>query len=281
MAANIEVQKPHTSATQLESYCRCPEAYRRRYLEGEVIPPGVAALKGKGFHSGAEANFRQKIESHADMPAAHIVEAAVESFTMATKAGYSLTSDEVSRGVGAVIGEAKDDLAEMVEAHATLQAPDYQPVLVEEVVRIALPNSPRDLLGIIDLADDQNRVTDFKTASKKKSQSDADDSVQLSVYAAAFHARMGMPPQLVQLDAIVKTKRTTVRQVVSSTRDVHDLSALAHRINAVTSAIQAGSFPPATPGAWWCTPKFCGYWSTCPYVNSHRSALAEKGSENE
>ena len=269
--------KPYLSPSQLDSYCRCPEAYRRRYLDKEIIPPGVAMLKGTGFHGAAKVNFKQKIESRRDLPVKEMVEAAVETFTKEVHGGLTLSEEEHARGSEIVIGEAKDDLAELVDVHARLQAPDYQPVFVEEKVRIVLPNAPRDLLGILDLADDKDRVTDFKTAAKKKSQSDADDSVQLSVYAAAFQIRTGRPPAEVRLDTAVQTKTKTDRQVLVSERGQNDFDALANRINAVTNAITVGSFPPATPGAWWCGPKWCGYWHTCPYVNNQRKALVQIG----
>jgi hypothetical protein len=32
------------------------------------------------------------------------------------------------------------------------------------------------------------------------------------------------------------------------------------------AGIEAGFFPPASSGGWWCSPKMCGYWPTCPYV---------------
>lgn len=266
--------RPHLSATQLDSYCKCPEAYRRRYLEGEKIPPGIALLKGKGFHKGAETNMRQKIESHRDMPAGDVVDVAVAAFDDEAKGGFVLGRDEQARGPGAVIGEAKDSVASLVGVHAKQQAPDYQPVMVEETVRLELPG-PRDLLAVIDLVDDQDRVTDFKTGGKRKSQSDADDSVQLTIYSGAFAARTGRLPSEVRLDTAVDTKTKSYRDVVTSSRDEKDFDALAARINVVTAAIEGGAFPPATPGAWWCSARWCGYHATCPFVNPSRGRRSQ------
>ncbi len=117
-------EKPHLSATQLEMYWRCPEQYRRRYIEHEVVPPGISALTGRAIHRGAETNFRQKIESHADLPAKDIVEAAVAGFDVDVLGGYMLSADEASRGVAIVLGEAKDQTAQLADVHAREQAPD-------------------------------------------------------------------------------------------------------------------------------------------------------------
>lgn len=268
-------KRPNVSPTQLEMYCRCPESYRRRYLENEVIPPGIALLKGSGFHKGAETNMRQKIDTHKDLPVSDIVDAAVAAFETGVHGDFILSDEEESRGATVVISDAKDDLAEMADVHAKEQAPEYQPAMVEKRVRIELPQAPRDLLGIIDLVDDQQRVVDFKTAGRRKAQDEADSSTQLTVYAAAFQHMTGTPPADIRLDCVVQSKTKTVRQVVTTKRDTADFTALAHRINAVTQAVAAGSFPPSLPGTWWCSPKFCGYWNTCPYVNSERKALAQ------
>jgi hypothetical protein len=124
--------KPHASNTQIEMLCRCGESYRRRYIEGEIIPPGIAALKGTGLHRAAETNMRQKIDSHVDLPAREIVDAAVSAFETQVHGGLSLTDEEMGRGASIVVGEAKDDVAELADVHARQQAPDYQPILVEQ-----------------------------------------------------------------------------------------------------------------------------------------------------
>jgi hypothetical protein len=272
------MDKPYVSATQIDMLCRCGEQYRRRYVEKEVIPPGIAMLKGSGFHRGAEINMRQKIDSHEDMPVKEIVDAAVEEFRLQTQGGYQLSDEEVARGPTSVIGEAIDELATMAEVHAEQQAPDYQPVLVEQAVRIPLPGT-HDLLGVIDLADDKSRIVDFKTSKKKKSAGDAHESVQLTIYAASWQSLHQAPPALVRLDTVVSTKTRCERQVLDSTRCDKDFSALASRINMVTSAISSGVFLPASPGSWWCGPKWCGFWASCPYINSERRDAAERNGD--
>ena len=271
---NPSGDKPYLSPTQIEMITKCGEAYRRRYIEKHKIPPGIAAHSGSGFHAGAEANFRQKIETHRDLPLADIIDAAVAGFETATAGGFVLTPEEESRGASIVIGEAKDRVAVMAEAFADGVAPEYQPVAVEQTVRLELPG-PRDLLGIVDLLDDLDRVTDFKTSGRPKKQDDVDNSVQLTAYAAAARVLTGRAPSEVRLD-VLYGDATIKRQVLSSSRGKDDFVALANRINAINKTIDAGVFIPATPGAWWCNAKWCGYWSTCPYVNSQRAALAEQ-----
>lgn len=265
--------KPHLSHTQLDMYWRCPEQYRRRYIEREVIPPGVAMLQGTGVHRAAEANFRQKIETHADMPAKEIVEIAAAAFDAETAGGFILTDDEQNRGAAMVLGDAKAKLVQMAEVHAAEQAPEYQPLQVEHRTRLVFPEASHDLVAITDLRDDRRRVIDFKTAARKKPQSEADESVQLTIYAAAHRVDTGEDPDEVRLDVLTKTKQPQ-RQVLSSKRNVNDYIALLNRVNVTLRAINSGNFPPASPGSWVCSPRWCGFFSTCPYVNSERLTLA-------
>jgi hypothetical protein len=243
-------------------------------LEHIVIPPDVALLTGTGYHKGAEANFRQKIESHQDLPEKEIVEAAVAGFETELAGGYSLSREEVSIGTDKVLGTAKDEVARLAALHAREVAPDYQPVAVEETVRIELPNATHDMLGVLDLRDDQDRIIDFKTAGKKKNQADADNNQQLTVYAAGYHIQRGKPPAALRLDFAVKTK-TPYRHILETTRSPRDYQVLVNRINAMLAAIKSGNFPPAAPGTWWCSTKFCGYARQCPYFNAQRNTDVE------
>ncbi len=262
--------KPHLSATQLDMFARCGEQWRRRYVEGDKIPPGIAMAKGGGLHQAAELNMRQKIDSHVDLPASQIVDAAVAGFESIVSAeDVWLTPDERERGKKFVVSETIDALADIAEVHAAEQAPDYQPVFVEQVVEIPVASADYDIKGVIDLADDQDRLIDFKTAKRSKSQGDVDASTQLTIYAGAFRGLTGREPAEIRFDTIVQTKTKTSRQVVTTERDRGDFVALAARIQTVSKAIKAGVFLPAPAGAWQCSAAWCGFHSSCKYVKGN------------
>lgn len=266
---------PHVSASQLDMLARCGEQYRRVYLEGERLPPGISLVKGTGLHGGAEANFRQKIESHADMKLRDIVDASVAAYDEAIAGGVAFTPSEASRGAGLVLAEGRDDVAELATVHAKHQAPNYQPIAVEQEVRLELPGKP--LLGYVDLIAEANyvdgkppaektvAVVDLKTSGKRKSQREADTSTQLTVYAAAAPT-LGIVADEMRLDVLVQTPGGTHRQVLSTQRDSRDYAALAARLNAYHAILASGTFVPASPLSWWCSPRWCGFFRTCPYV---------------
>jgi hypothetical protein len=267
-------QPIHRSNAQFELFTKCGEAYRRRYIEGDKIPPRVAMIKGSAFDGGVTGNYRQKIETHRDLPVSQIKELAVATFEKEVAGGYTLSEEEQSQGGGIVLGEAKDAAVAMAEFFGNVMARDYQPVAVQERVTIDLPSSP--LMAVLDLATDKDEVVDFKTTGRRKSADEADRSVQLSVYDAAFRARYRRPAQRLALDIVVAGKKQISRQVLETRRDERDMQILANRVNSIEKSIKAGNFPPASPLAWWCSDKWCGYYRTCPYVNAQRK-VAENG----
>lgn len=263
-------ERPHLSPTQIDMYCRCGEQYRRRYVEGEILPPAVAMVTGTAVHRGAEVNSAQKIRTREDLAVKDIVDVAANTFNEELlRSGVTLVGDEVAKGLNTVCGEGLDQAVKLAGLYAEQSAPDYQPAIVEEYVRLVLPGQ-YDILCRIDLIDELDRVIDFKTAKRKMQQADADASIQLTTYAAAGRKLLGgRAVSEVRLDVLVGTKKPQ-RQVIQSSRTRADFQALANRINVVAAGIAMGNFPPAAPGSWWCSKRFCGYHASCPYVNSTR-----------
>ena len=273
-------KRPHLSPSAIDLYLKCPEAYRRRYQEHERIPPGIAMLRGTAYHAVAATNFRQKLETHEDLPAADLMDQASEAINNARRGEW--LHPAAAGDPGRAWAEAKDDTVNAAAVFAEKVAPDYQPILVEEFIRIEIPGASHDMLGIIDLIDDQHRVSDHKTAGRAKSASDVETSLQLTFYAAAHRARFKSDPTEVRLDVVTTGGK---RQVLSSTRDRYDYARLAGIANIVLRAIDAGIFPPAKADAWWCNQKWCGYFDTCPYVRPapavHEIKLPEPAPEPE
>ena len=60
--------EPHLSVTQLRMYLRCPLQYYFRYICGLKIPPTGDITLGRTVHAALEENYRQKVETHRDLP---------------------------------------------------------------------------------------------------------------------------------------------------------------------------------------------------------------------
>ncbi len=270
--------RPHVSPSQLDMYLRCGEQYRRRYVLGEKVPPGIALVKGSACHKAAEVNYRQKIQSGEDLPEQALLEAAATGFEEASAGGVFFDPDEAGRAEQ-VLGLAKDSAVALTRVFRRDISPRVQPVIVEEFVRIPIPTASHDLLGRLDVADTGKVVRDLKTSNRRKPQDEIDRSDQMTFYALAYRHKTGERPAGVALDVLVDTN-TPASQILTSTRDEKDVAVFLHRVNAFLAGVKAGSFAPAPLGAWCCSPKYCGFFSSCPYVNPDRAAAADSNGGN-
>jgi hypothetical protein len=272
----VSEERPYVSYSQLALFERCGEAFRRRYIEREKIPPGVAAIRGRAVHGAAELNHRQKIASGVDLPLGDLVDAAATAFDASrAEGGVLLTPEEASIGEANVLGRAKDRAVKLTGLYAHSVAPTIQPALVEERVRIMLPDAPVDLLGILDVATVDRRVKDLKTAARSKTQAEADQSLQLSLYGLAYRAHTGQDAAGLDMEVLVDTSPPK-HQRLSTTRRRSDYLVLVARLNAFLRARDAGIFPPAELSSWGCNERWCGYWRSCVYVNRERRAAASR-----
>lgn len=268
MKPNEEKQKPYISPSQIFTYSKCGEIYRRRYIEKEVIPPGIAQTKGISVHKGAEFNFNPKIQSKKDKPVGDVVDFSVATFEgQIENEGLSLNQEEESRGKKMVIGEAKDKTAKMASILMTHVSPRYQPVTVEEMVTVPLETSSHNLRGVIDLEVEGGAIVDLKTSAKSWSQERVDKSIQLPFYGMMKRALTGTDPKEVIVENIIDgskmANKTFTRQI-----GMDDYIPIIHRLNRILEGINKGVFPPAKDDAWWCHPQWCGYYHTCRFVKN-------------
>ena len=277
---DAQFEKPRLSPSKVTSYQMCGYAWYRSTILKDYRPPGIAAAQGSGIHGAAQVNFSQKIETHEDRPKAELLDVAVASFEQDIEnRGVLLTPEEESKGKSVVIGEAKDRVVAMATVFADEQAPDYQPALVEEYVRIPIESSSHDLSGQIDLLTDDWRVRDFKTAGARKSQKDAETSFQLLFYGLATYVRTGKKAKDVGLDVTVHTKSgKSSRQLLTFVPTAADFRTMVARMNVVIDGIDKGNFQPAPVGHWKCSAKWCGYAATddCPYYVPERDPTSKK-----
>jgi hypothetical protein len=264
----------HVSPTQLGMYFRCGEQFRRRYIEGERIPPSVAMVSGSAVHKGAEINYRAKKEHGADLPTEQVVEAAVAAFDAGAADGVRLGPDEEGAGKERALGTAKDATARMSRLHRVHLAPTVQPDLIEQRIEITVPGLTRTVLGIVDLATTERVIVDLKTGSKAKAKALAHRSLQLTVYDVAYEALTGQRAAGLAIHEVTSTAKPTV-QSIPTTRDDNDRAVLANYLGAFERGVAAGYFPPADPGAWHCSRRWCGYATTCRFFPSHRGDIGE------
>lgn len=259
----------HVSASQIAMYCCCPWRYHERYVEGLIIPPGIAMHIGSGVDKGIESSLRFKSVCACDMPAGEVRDVAVAGFDSRCELdGISFTKDEKSVGKATIIGRARDSVASMGHFFGASVQPEYnQPSLTQHEFSIPLPKLKTNYVGFIDLVNADRSVVDFKTTrGKGPTQRMADTSIQLTGYALAVHREFGTPPPSVGLAVLLDKGEKTVHKVLPSVRTVADYQPFLSRVQSVVESIRKGVFPPCSPDFWGCAEKWCGYWGRCPYA---------------
>jgi hypothetical protein len=273
-----EPKKPTISPTKISMHSKCEEQFRRRYILGEVHPPGVALIRGSAFHKAPEINFKEKLKTGLDLSLEVLQDAARDAFDEREKSeGCTLTPEERKKGAEKVLGEAKDMAVRLVEPFRRKVAPRIQPVLVEQYKKIELPSCSHDLSGRLDLSTTEDFVDDFKTGVKVKQQSDLDTDPAMVYYNLAHVHITGRWPKAGRWHQLLdyKKKGPTIGKTLITVVGKPDVEVFLRRVNYMLGALARGDVKPATPGVWWCSPRWCGYWDDCKYVNSERAAAAE------
>lgn len=265
----------YLSVSQLETLAKCGYQWAFRYIDGIIEPGSLARAKGSGVHDAANVNFEQKIVTDLDISVADFTDAAVSTFEGEVRSAIAFTPDEESEGTKKATARQKDNTAKLAEQFHLQISPDYRPQSVEQPFTIDLPSAGTRVSGVIDLVDLPGQIIDHKTGVRAKNQADADNSLQLTTYAAA-QIRRGLPPTGIILESLSQSKAGTIsRKQFKTTRGAIDFNALANRIIAAQRVIASGAFMPAPTGAWWCSPVYCGYWHRCPAVNRDRAIPIE------
>lgn len=227
--------KKHLSATMLTAFCHYPRQFESRYIQGKKDPANGAMVQSKVWHGTVEHSYRQKIVSGVDLPLAHIQEFFAATFDQAFQA------EEIVLRRGDTLAKLKDQgLAIATVYHQTI-APKVRPLLVEERFRVSLGEDfPYDLVGVYDLIDQDGVIIDHKAFARAPSQEEADDNIQLGIYALAYRLRMAKLEKGLRLDIIVKNKPPQPLQL-STSRTNEDCRRLLGVCERAAQALQAGA----------------------------------------
>lgn len=257
----------YVSVSQANQYLKCPKAYEFRYIYEEPIQRNSYMVQGSAIHKGAEALHNVLMDGGATPPLEYTLDSYADAHKELFDSEVVIEEEDVS------VDAIKDvGIAMMSEYHmgATGQLDDLitkermprvYPVAVEKRYYVALTPRDRDpvpFLAIVDL-EEPTKVADLKTKRQKGSQSETDNSLQLSLYAAAT----GKPD--VGLHQLVKpTKKLGPRYIrTTNVRTPDEIQHAVEILADVADGIAAGYFPRSDPDQWWCTQKWCGFWDKC------------------
>lgn len=237
--------------SMLGMFARCPAQFERRYINNEIIPPGIAARQGSAVHKAAEINHVQKIATRTDLDVSDIQDAARDHYVHLVKnEGVFIPSDMLGEK-NKILADGLDKTVRLAGLYAKEVAPKINPIMAEERLYKEVPGLEIPLSGQLDVLTEELWLPDLKTSGKSKHQREADVSLDLTMYAGLVAERIGKWPEKVSLEVLINNK-TPKHQSLESTRGPEDFAVLVERIKVVWRQIQTGIFPPCSPDSWLC-----------------------------
>ncbi|HXW92072.1 MAG TPA: ATP-dependent DNA helicase [Terriglobales bacterium] len=241
------------SASAVETYENCPLQFKlgREWRIPKQVP--AAMQYGASVHRVLRAYY-DSIRCERTMSD----EAAIEFFRADLRDTHIQDPYQYHLYEKQGMVQLKDFLA------AARMPPTPQVLHTEEAFELRLQEAT--LVGRIDRIDrwanGQIVITDYKTG-KPRSQEDADDSLQLSIYAWAAREKWGY-----RVDRLVFHNLEENSLVVTARNEIQ-LSDAKRKVEQVAAKIAAGTFP-AKPG-FHC--RFCAYRSLCPATEKRVSSI--------
>lgn len=259
----------YISQSMLNTFYRCPEQFRRRYIDGEILPPGIAARKGSATHKAAEINHQHKIATKSDMSLGDLQDAARDEYVRLVKEEGVFIPKEEAGETKKLLADGLDSTVRLTKVYREKVAPQIQPILVEEIIYLdaglSLP-----LRGIVDVVTEKEggkiHLPDLKTTAKAYSQGTADSALQLTFYGGLVAERLGQWPDSYSLEIMIDNSKS-YHQSLTTSRTKADWEILMMRIENMLEHLKAGLFHPCDPGHWCHSPKWCGFFWSCKYAN--------------
>lgn len=273
----------HLSVTQKGMFERCPLQYWFRYVKGVKTRPSAALRVGSRTHETLEVNFSRKMKEGTDLPLDRFCGDWEERFSEDVK---DTSVDWEQRNPGEYRTAFLGSKVSVRDAGRTAtrggllplirntHCPPLHPQLVEE--RFELVVEPGlSIVGVIDFygidAHGKLTVRDWKVGGAAKPQSETDVSHQLTLYHHVVR-KQGLKVQGVAHDFMVhglgKGKQSLVpreskRTVKQGDQVIREFKALRRQLDNLPEDAP-DLWPRTPPESWWCSEKWCGYWSRCP-----------------
>lgn len=254
----------HPLVTQsfLKTWVDCAYAAKRSYIDGDKIPPGVAALQGNAVDAAVTLGADSVMARGSDVPLKDKVDLALTVFHE-TQGDYRLFPEDDINALG-------EQTKGLVERHHVDIAHTLKPIATQE--SILVKGEHFDIAGTIDLVEktgDEVTLGDTKTAGKS-GEYPAKGFFQAALYTNLYEAKHGIRPSGFRFDVVVKTKTPKTERPAMTVTPVES-NILKHVISSTISelkhSLDSGVFRLAAPGHWRCmsSGKWCGYlYNGCP-----------------
>lgn len=260
------------SKSFLDQWELCNYYAAQVYIMDQKLKPSLAKHNGIIFHKIA-----RKVAVDGLSKEASLVDVNVEFDKIDPDIMYFEPSIQ---DIPAEVQAAKDQCEGSIKALFSAEAEpmlDCETIASEKLITIdanlRLFDDPIPIRGILDRVTRKNEtlaVRDWKTAGKKKSQGDADTSLEPTMYYWLAMEEYGEPPAAFYYDLFINYKSGVKPQIIETRRDITDIQVLVSRIQCILEQIEQAVYLPAPAGSWKCSPKYCQLWFECPYISNRQ-----------
>jgi hypothetical protein len=261
----------HLSVSSLQRFWRCPEQWRRHYIDHQREPATPAMLLGKAVGEAVAHHFSARL---AGTPIG--LAEVIESFACALELGCALATLDI--GVAPLTAKGLEDLRERGIAVLTtyLRSPLVAQLEAEGVVAIEprhelrFPGAQWSFLAYPDLVTARGLMVDVKVKARHLGEGEARRDPQARAYALArtldpacggpvrfaFHSlRHGANPDA---KAVPENGMTFTPSELAGFQ-----ARLVRTARLIAECERTGDWGYASPQGWWCTER-CPAWRSCP-----------------
>jgi hypothetical protein len=250
------------SKSSIELWERCREAWKRRYIDGVREPAALFMAAGSALSAALAAHFQAQIAtrplSAADVDDRLLAELGIEF----ERAEPREDEDEA---------KTREGTRAALSAYLAEIAPSVRPKATERVVELRFPGAEWTVVGYLDLETEDGGIVDYKLAKPGGSHVNplrAENDVQKRLYmlcrwlegdpAAGFswHSGLSHEPRSTERWRVIPASATRLELEQFQAR----VALVARQIAA---AAESGDWGYST-GGWWCGPKTCPHWTSCP-----------------
>lgn len=236
-------------------FLRCPAQAKFRYFDGKIMPPGGAATFGTCVHKSAEHQNRYKLKKGRDIKLSVVQDVFNEEFKLLRKHTKWTQKDNVNK----ILTHGVDKCVPVYHERAKR----FEPLFIEEPIKIVIPEANCTVTGTIDLVEGRNLIRDLKTRGKAPNWLDPIKSLQKVTYTWGFKERFKKNPKGFVLDSLVR--KATPEFITSDLMlvDDTDIEKCKQMIIRIVHQVRLGNFYPREEGNMLCSPHMCGYWDIC------------------
>jgi RecB family exonuclease len=265
----------HLSASSISTYLKCPETWRRRYIDDQRTPATTNMALGTTLHKLIERHNQALINNEAPPTfEAQSIWANLDLESRLNEAGPGAEWPEQQTTT-----EAATQILQGYETYANQILQGYTPTSVERRITLELPNQAWTLTGYIDIEGIDNEtgetiIADIKLRSRRmpentlKPDHEAHQSIQAGIYLLARHSE-GNPVDRFEYHQV--HRKSGECRIIETQRTEQQLRALTRRILTIAKEIewrvQTDTWSGASPDHFGCGTT-CPHWDTCSIVGN-------------